>query len=134
VTPENVQLITQLDSDDAELDLLDDPTIAASLGKMFGNAPTAAAPVAQAPLQAAPQFVPQAKKPQVNTGASFDTLLKSSNGAGAIVARNAYAEQAGTTAARGLTQEVPAIQAQKALIQNGVRDQIRKRLEGMKNA
>jgi flagellar biogenesis protein FliO len=132
VTPENVQLITQLDSDEAEIDLLEDPAIAASIGKMFGAKPTVQ------PVAAAPQPQTSARVASVNAGASFDTLLKNSNGAGAIVARNAYAAQNqenGPNPSRGLTQASPAIQAQQTLIQNnGVRDQIKKRLEGMKNA
>ena len=125
VTQDNVQLISQLDADEAELDLLDDPIVAASIGKMFGGKPTVA-PVAAN---------------QKATEASFNSMLKQSNGAGAIVARNSYQTAASqgprievglNTAVQqahvGLTQ-VPEIKAQ----QNGIRDQIRRRLEGMKS-
>ena len=94
VTPDQVQLITQLDSDGTEGDVLDDPKIADSLGKMFGNTPT------QAPQ------------------ASFGALLKSSTGAGAIVARNAY-------------QQAKAEPVQSTQV--GVRDQIKQRLQGVRN-
>ncbi|NDG85504.1 MAG: hypothetical protein EBX52_10800, partial [Proteobacteria bacterium] len=36
VTQDSVQLITQLDSDDADFDLLEDPKVADSIGRMFG--------------------------------------------------------------------------------------------------
>jgi hypothetical protein len=112
VTQDNVQLITQLDADEADLDVLDDPKVADSIGKMFG---------------AKPQVIPA--EPKIDLGASFNTLLKSSNGAGAIVARSAYQSQqvassapvnvSGTTA--GITQG------------SGARNQLRQRLQGMKS-
>lgn len=103
VTADNIQLITQLDADEAELDLLDDPKVAASIGKMFGvtakaNTPAPAAPAAEV---------------------SFGSLLKNSDGAGAIIARNAYASNA---------QPQPA---KPGIVSGGARDQIRKRLESI---
>ena len=112
VTQDNVQLITQLDADEADMDVLDDPKVADSIGKMFG---------------AKPQVINA--EPKIDLGASFNALLKSSNGAGAIVARSAYQNQqvassapanvSGTTA--GITQG------------NGARNQLRQRLQGMKS-
>ncbi len=40
VSQDNVQLITQLDADESEMDLLDDPAVSESIGKMFGTKPT----------------------------------------------------------------------------------------------
>jgi flagellar biogenesis protein FliO len=127
VTPENVQVITQLDSDE-DIDVMDDPAIAATIGKMFGGKPTI-----QTVSVKDKNDQPVAVAPQVNLGSSFDSILKGSNGAGAIVARNAYAAQNSNAFSN------VAIAAQQNLMQNassnhGVRDQIRKRLEGMKNA
>jgi len=105
ITAENIQLITQLDSDDQELDLLDDPKVAASIGKMFG----------------VDKSVKSTTKTAVfNPDANFNSMLKNSTGAGAIIARNAYAAQ---------TDEV--VQAKPMITAGGVRDQIRKRLVGM---
>jgi flagellar biogenesis protein FliO len=176
VTQDNVQLISQLDADDSDTDLLEDPAVAASIGKMFGSKPK----------------IENTATP--NLGASFGALLKSSvkgithvtpakntakttqanptlgASASAAVGRNAYSagnqtqrtnlsfadEMNAQFGARepsvnsvsaldmmNLTQ-VPEIRAQRASIQNtnqnqaaaggGVRDQIKKRLEGMKNA
>jgi len=122
ITPENLQLITQLDSDDAELDLLEDPAVAASIGKLFGSKPA---------VQAVPSVKPAAEKVSVEasvaekpvTGASFNTLLKNSDGAGAIIARRAYGQSAERSSSAA-----PLSQG------SGIRDQIKKRLEGMRNA
>jgi flagellar biogenesis protein FliO len=136
VTQDNVQLITQLEADESDLDLLDDPAVAATIGKMFGGAPTVA-PVVNMPKA-------------IQTNASFNSLLKGSTGAGAIIARNAYQNQ--NTARNGTftpssppaitptlatatqnfantVQEINPVRAQA----NSIRNQIKQRLEGMKN-
>jgi flagellar biogenesis protein FliO len=107
VTAENIQLITQLDAEESELDLLDDPKVAASIGKMFG-------------VNKEPAIEPVVAAPAVATDASFNSLLKNSTGAGAIIARNAYA-------AGGTATPVPT----KTNIAISARDQIRKRLESL---
>jgi flagellar biogenesis protein FliO len=107
VTAENIQLITQLDAEESELDLLDDPKVAASIGKMFG-------------VNKEPAIEPVVAAPAVATDASFNSLLKNSTGAGAIIARNAYA-------AGGAATPVPT----KTNIAISARDQIRKRLESL---
>lgn len=107
VTSENIQLITQLDAEESELDLLDDPKVAASIGKMFG-------------VNKEPAIEPVVAAPAVATDASFNSLLKNSTGAGAIIARNAYA-------AGGAATPVPT----KTNIAISARDQIRKRLESL---
>jgi flagellar biogenesis protein FliO len=118
VTQDSVQLITQIDSDDTEIDVLDDPKVADSLGKMFG------AKVKPAPSN------PKATA-NIRPSASFDSLLKGSTGAGAIVARNAY--QAQGAGASKIEEAVgfksPGNSPSSAA--PGVRDQIRKRLQGM---
>ncbi len=111
VTEGNVQLITQLDSDE-DFDILDDPKVADSIGKMFGAKPTIQAPA------------PKTVRPAPQTDASFNSMLKGSNGAGAIVARNAYQANQPTLAAT----------PQVAPLQSSVRDQIKQRLQGMRNA
>jgi flagellar biogenesis protein FliO len=119
VTEGNVQLITQLDSDD-EIDLMDDPKVADSIGKIFGGKPAVQPIAKQVPMQR-------------QTDASFGSLLKNSSGAGAIVARNAYQAQ---------SQSEPAPRANLTSIQTpvqtnaqpSVRDQIKQRLQqGMRN-
>ena len=118
VTQDSVQLITQLDSDEADLDLLDDPKVADSIGRMFGAKVNA--------KPEAPKAVPVKPAQQ---SASFGSLLETSTGAGAIVARNAYQNQ-------GAAAPNPAgktIENQVGFNQSGVRDQIRKRLQGMGN-
>jgi len=111
ITAENIQLITQLDSDDSEMDLLDDPKVAASIGKMFG--------VEKAKPQA----------PVFNPDANFNSMLKNSTGAGAIIARNAYASNAPQEQSN--FQIAPAAPVKQAGVTvGGVRDQIRRRLEG----
>jgi flagellar biogenesis protein FliO len=139
VTQDNVQLITQLEADDSELGLLDDPAVAASIGKMFGGAPTVA-PVVTMPKG-------------VQTNASFNSMLKGSTGAGAIIARNAYQSQSNeqngkqisherpvaraaapahaysSSDAAPFAQEINPVRAQA----NSIRNQIKKRLEDMKN-
>ena len=95
VSQDNVQLISQLDADESELGLLDDPAVAASIGKMFGGKPK----------------VESIQSSNASFGAAFSSLMKAAPEAPAYFA------------------EVPVIRAQ----QNGIRDQIRRRLEGMKN-
>lgn len=106
VTQDNVQLITQLDSDEAEVDLLGDPAVSESIGMMFGARPTPAQVTRTTP-------------------ASFNAILNSSTGAGAIVGRNTYQAQA--------TQELPVRTAAQPVVvvraEPSVRDQIRRRLE-----
>ena len=114
VTQDHVQLISQLDADEAELDLLDDPAVAASIGKMFGGKPAVSATPS---LQVAPVM---------ENSASFNSMLKKSDGAGAVMARQAYQK---SEVLSGVLTEIPEIKAQ----QNGIRDQIRRRLEGMRN-
>lgn len=97
VTSDSVQLITQLDSEEADLELLEDPKVADSIGKMFGAK-------VKSEIKSEPMVTP---------AMNFDSILKSSSGAGAIVARKAYRDQSGdgivvpmqqspvTTASRG---------------------------------
>jgi len=108
VTAENIQLITQLDADESELGLLDDPKVAASIGKMFG-------------------VEKSAKSPVVSSDASFNSMLKGSTGAGAIIARNAYADNspAPTSSINTNTAVRPGVSV------GGARDLIRRRLEGL---
>ncbi len=109
VTSDHVQLITQIDADENEVDVLDDPAVSESIGKMFGSKPT--------------------KSQEIKTASkTFDSILKSSNGANAVMARNAYQQ----------VKNEPEIQiAQNSGIQQpsapSVRDQIKRRLEGMRN-
>ncbi len=102
VTQDSVQLITQLDSEEADLELLEDPKVADSIGKMFGS-----------------KIKPE---PKVAPVSSFDSILKASSGAGAIVARNAYQNQSPPSA----SVQVVATSLQR---ESGVRDQIRRRLQ-----
>lgn len=119
VTQDSVQLITQIDADEGEIDVLDDPKVADSLGKMFG-----------AKVKTSPQ-APRAAS-AISPAASFDSILKGSSGAGAIVARNAYQSQSSTPSriedAVGF-QTPGSVQIPSS--SPGVRDQIRKRLQGM---
>ncbi len=141
VTEGNVQLITQLDSDE-EFDVLEDPRVADSIGKIFGAKPKVesipqvnlAKAVAQQvrPAQTTSRAAPTpAREPDL--GASFNAMLKSSSGAGAMVARNAYQSQGGTAP----TPNKVAARSISAPVQNGlqssVRDQIKQRLQGMRN-
>jgi hypothetical protein len=112
VTEGNVQLITQLDSDE-EVDVLDDPKIADSIGKIFGGKPTVDA--RQNPVKAPASD---------SLASSFGNLLKNSSGAGATIARNAYQNQQVVQA---------SIPVQVNTNQKSVRDQIKQRLQGMKN-
>lgn len=127
VTEGNVQLITQLDSDD-EIDLLEDPKVADSIGKIFGGKPRIES------TSESTKNIP-AKKP-VSTEVSFGNLLKNSSGAGAIVARNAYQAQKNpgiqTQTGPRVSQPVAATSISTPL-QSGVRDQIKQRLQGMRN-
>ena len=130
VTQDSVQLITQLDADEGEVDVLDDPKIADSIGKMFGSKPqvipTQAPQARVAPARAAPA-PSSAPRANVDLGASFNAMLKNSTGAGAKVARNAYqAQSIDSTPARVPPQNV-------GIAQNSVRDQIKQRLQGMKS-
>ena len=107
VTPDSVQLITQLDSEEADLDLLEDPKVADSIGKMFGS-----------------KVKSESKsEPKIGPAVNFDSILKSSSGVGAIVARNAYQSQSevGTV--------VPMNSSPITVASRGVREQIRKRLQ-----
>ena len=115
VTQDSVQLITQLDADEAEVDLLGDPAVNESIGKMFGAKPTVAPVVKAAPVVQRP----------VEPQDSFNAMLRTSNGAGAIVARNAYAAQS-------FAESQPVASVSQNLNQTSVRDQIKKRLEAMR--
>jgi flagellar biogenesis protein FliO len=132
VTEGNVQLITQLDSDD-EIDVMDDPKVADSIGKMFGGKPTVerVAPQAKAPVRTpAPQAI------EADSSASFGNLLKNSSGAGAIVARNAYQSQSGTNPAPRPNVSAPNLASNSnnaPSLQSSVRDGIKQRLQGMRN-
>ena len=55
VTQDSVQLITQIDSDEAEMDLLEDPAVAASIGKMFGGKPAVVATASAQRVAAVPE-------------------------------------------------------------------------------
>jgi len=107
VTSDSVQLITQLDSEEADLELLEDPKVADSIGKMFGAK-------VKSEIKSEPMVTP---------AMNFDSILKSSSGAGAIVARKAYRDQSGD----GIV--VPMQQSPVTTASRGVRDQIRKRLQ-----
>lgn len=145
VTQDSVQLISQIDSDESEMDLLEDPAVAASLGKMFGSTPqkstaetrnslgttfanllkgTAANPAAPAPkVTSAPQGGP-AIQPRANTfpaGASSGSAV-------AAIGRQQYAQQAPAA-----TPAVAVSRATGPAANPGIRDQIRKRLEGARS-
>ncbi len=114
VTAENIQLITQLDSDESDLDILDDANVAASIGKMFGVSKEPKIEPVQA-TTAARMTAPAG----ATSEASFNSFLKNSTGAGAIIARNAYASNDNAPRA---PQPAPVV---------STRDQIRRRLEGL---
>jgi len=126
VTAENIQLITQLDADEAELDLLDDPKVAASIGKMFGVEKATKAQAVANPLANIIANQPSARSPSTSSDASFNSMLKNSSGAGAIIARNAYANNSTTQTP---VQSAPAVKP--GIATGGARDLIRKRLEGL---
>jgi flagellar biogenesis protein FliO len=119
VTSEQIQMITQLDSDEQEVDLLEDPKVAASLGKMFGvqqnsNIPK---PIQQEVEKNDPPL------PMNLSDSNFDQLLKKSTGAGAIIARNAYASNAPTA-----LDDLPKVATIPVSSKGGTIDQIRKKL------
>jgi flagellar biogenesis protein FliO len=123
VTQDSVQLITQIDADETEIDVLDDPKIADSIGKMFGAK-------VKTPQQSARSAV------AISPAASFDSILKGSSGAGAIVARNAYQSQSPVSSriedAVGFqTPGSSPPSNMQTSSSSGVREQIRKRLQGM---
>ncbi|MCW3101410.1 MAG: hypothetical protein JWL77_7028, partial [Chthonomonadaceae bacterium] len=129
VTEGNVQLITQLDSDD-DIDVMDDPKVADSLGKIFGAKPKIE-PVAQSrPAQGSAR---PAQNQHQDLGASFNAMLKNSTGAGAIVARNAYQAQGGNTQVPQATRSANPSTVSNTGLQSSVRDQIKQRLQGMRN-
>jgi flagellar biogenesis protein FliO len=103
VTQDSVQLITQLDSEEADMELLEDPKVADSIGKMFGSKIK--------------------QEPRINPAATFDSILKASSGAGAVVARNAYQSQSPSSGNPGSMAPITSAAG------SGVRDQIRKRLQ-----
>jgi|GEM_PF-2525974 len=111
VTQDSVQLITQLDADETDLDLLEDPKVADSIGKMFGSK-----------VRSTPQNEPVVQ-PRKEVQQNFDTILKSSTGAGAVVARNAYRSQLAPIE-RAVGGVSPGVASGA-----GVRDQIRRRLQ-----
>ena len=126
VTQDNVQLITQLDADEADLDVLDDPKVADSIGKLFGAKPQV---ISGTSKPNSPALSVRATEPKIDLGASFNTMLKSSNGAGAIVARSAYQSQQSSAAQPAPIDARLATEVQS----NGARSQIRQRLQGMKS-
>lgn len=115
VTQDSVQLITQLDADENEIDVLENPEVAESIGRMFGANP---AQTAQ-------------KKPTKTEGDNFQQLLKGSTGASAIMGRAQYAQQfSNREAARPAPVVAPSVPAStSSATSSSVRDQIRKRLE-----
>jgi hypothetical protein len=117
VTQDSVQLITQLDSDEADLDVLEDPKVADSIGKLFGSKPKSMPAVPGSALLN-PEPVIKIPEPAIDLGASFNSLLKSSTGAGAVIARSAYQQQA------------PAAEApiQKG---SGIRNRLRQQVQEM---
>ncbi|MBS1958661.1 MAG: flagellar biosynthetic protein FliO [Bdellovibrionales bacterium] len=138
VSQDSVHLISQIDSNEDEVGLLDDPAVAAGLGKMFGSTPTKDAPTSNASA---------GEKGKQSIAQSFANLLKFNDGespgqtttrvtqnqgasATAAIARNRYniQVQAGTFP----TQPVVA-PATPAVSTPSVRDQIRKRLEGARS-
>ena len=125
VTQDNVQLITQIDSDDHEGDLLEDPVVAASIGKMFGAKPVLT-PTMVSVQKSSPKTI-------ASNNDSFNSILKMTakeapvSSSQALAARNAYTNQSyfGESG-------IPVVQVNQGLNQNSVRDQIKKRLEAMK--
>jgi hypothetical protein len=120
VTQDSVQLITQLDSDEADLDVLEDPMVADSIGKLFGSKPKGI-PAAPSSVLLNPEPAIKIPEPAIDLGASFNSLLKSSTGAGAVIARSAYSQQ-----------QAPAadsrVQAQKG---GGIRNRLRQQVQEM---
>lgn len=108
VSPESVQLISQIDSDESEIGLLDDPIVADSIGKMFGGRP---------------QVIPMNENRESQD--SFSGLLKTT---ARSIGTHAYQAQVGQAEVEPVT--VPPVIRQQ---QSGIRDQIRRRLEGMKS-
>ncbi len=120
VTQDSVQLITQLDSDENDLDVLDDPKVADSIGKLFGSKPKNM-PVAPSSALLNPEPAIKIPEPAIDLGASFNSLLKSSTGAGAVIARSAYTQQ---QAPAGDVQ----VQAPKG---SGIRNRLRQQVQEM---
>ncbi len=118
VTQDSVQLITQLDSDEADLDVLEDPKVADSIGKLFGSKPKGMPATPSSALLSAEPAI-KIPEPAIDLGASFNSLLKSSTGAGAVIARSAYGQQ-----------QAPAaeVQTQK---NNGIRNRLRQQVQEM---
>lgn len=108
VTQDSVQLITQLDSDELNAEVLDDPKVADSIGKMFGNKPTA-------PKE------------------SFQSLLKGSTGANAVVARSAYQAQTPQAPVVQNAVTTPPAVNQGAAPGFSTRDRIRQHLQGVRS-
>jgi len=128
VTQDNVQLITQIDAEESEVDLLEDPAVAASIGKMFGGKPATNA----APAQAAQTKATSQNNASLNqkVGATFSSMLKGSTGANAVIGRNAYQSAAGQPRASTPT-PVTVSKANSTTATNSVRDQIKRRLANM---
>ncbi len=114
VTQDSVQLITQLDSDETDAGVLEDPQVADSIGKLFGAKPKGmpAAPSASVLSREPAIRIPE---PAIDLGASFNSMLKSSTGAGAVVARTAYQENSSPARNPG----------------SGVRNKLRQRVQEM---
>ncbi len=108
VTEGNVQLITQLESDENEIGLLDDPNIAASIGKMF----------AQSPVPQNAQIQATVVNPSKTD--NFQDLLRAQGGATQAIAKRAYQS------------EKPAPVQVASPARPGVRDSIRNRLNEMR--
>jgi hypothetical protein len=123
VTQDSVQLITQLDADEADLDVLEDPKVADSIGKLFGAKPKSVPATPNSGLLSSAPAI-RIPEPAIDLGASFNSLLKSSSGAGAIVARSAYADQQN----RSEAPVAPRVQAPKS---GGIRNELRKRVQEM---
>ena len=126
VTQDSVQLITQIDADETEVDLLEDPAVAASLGKMFGSAPQ--------------------KAEKSTLGSTFANLLKSTVNTGKAAVNAPAKPPASTSTAniRPLENSIqipatPAVAITRGIAHapvnpnSGIRDQIRKRLEGARS-
>ncbi len=121
VSQDSVQLLTQLDADETEVDVLEDPAVAASLGKMFGSAPVKSEPTKSESVKSTPPL-----------SSIFDQVLKSSTGATAVIGRQQYTQQS-QTPAHSLARAPSQSLASSALpTSNSVRDQIRRRLEGVR--
>ncbi len=118
VTQDSVQLITQLDSDEADLDVLEDPKVADSIGKLFGSKPKGMPAVPSSALLS-PEPAIKIPEPAIDLGASFNSLLKSSTGAGAVIARTAYNQQ------QSPASEAPS---QKG---SGIRNRLRQQVQEM---